>query len=392
MQEKEDDLCILNLLGNWHSKKNALKNGVTLFDLEEMERKIRTIEEEAGKHDFWDNPEEAQKKMQELGKLKDRTALFEKLNGLLEEWEILLQLYEEADSSGESKEEADGLLDEAERISVKVASLLDGEELRFLFNGCYDDHNAILALHPGAGGLEAQDWTEMLLRMYTRWAEKKGYTIEVLDLLPGEEAGIKSVTFLVQGEKAYGYLQAERGVHRLVRISPFDAGGRRHTSFASVDVLPEVREGVDVELNPEDLRIDTFRSRGAGGQHVNTTDSAVRITHVPTGIVVQCQNERSQHSNKEKAMRILLAKLADLAQEKQKEELESIRGEQKEIAWGSQIRSYVFHPYSLVKDHRTGVEVGDIQAVMDGEIEEFLEAYLRFNARRKENAGLLNKG
>lgn len=377
---------------NSHNRKNALKNGYTLFDREEIAKKIRTIEEEAGKPGFWGNPEEAQKKMQELGKLKEQTALFEKLNSLLEEWEILLQLYEEANSSGESEEEASGLLDEAKKLSVKVSSLLDKEELRLLFNGRYVDNNAILALHPGAGGLEAQDWTEMLLRMYTRWAEKKGYTVEVLDLLPGEEAGIKSVTFLVQGDKAYGYLQAERGVHRLVRISPFDAGGRRHTSFASVDVLPEVKEGVDVELNPEDLRIDTFRSRGAGGQHVNTTDSAVRITHIPTGIVVQCQNERSQHSNREKAMRILLAKLADLAQEKQKEQLVSIRGEQKEIAWGSQIRSYVFHPYSLVKDHRTGVEAGNIQAVMDGEIEEFLEAYLRYNARRNENAGLLNKG
>jgi peptide chain release factor 2 len=220
----------------------------------------------------------------------------------------------------------------------------------------------------------------MLLRMYTRWAEKKGYSIELLDLWAGEEAGIKSVTFLVKGEKAYGYLQAERGVHRLVRISPFDAGGRRHTSFASVDVLPEVEEGVDVDVDPDDLRIDTFRSRGAGGQHVNTTDSAVRITHLPTGLVVQCQNERSQHSNKERAMRILLAKLADMAQRQQKEALFALRGEQKEIAWGSQIRSYVFHPYSLVKDHRTGVEIGDIQSVMDGGIDLFLEAYLRYNA------------
>lgn len=375
---------------SWHKKENALKNGYTLFDQEEKAKKIRTIEEEAGNPAFWDNPEEAQKKMQELGKLKDRIALLEKLNSLMEEWEILLQLYEE-EKGGESKEDASGLLEEAGKIGLQVASLLDKEELHLLFNGCYDENNAILALHPGAGGLEAQDWTEMLLRMYTRWAEKKGYAVEVLDLLPGDEAGIKSVTFLVQGDKAYGYLQAERGVHRLVRISPFDAGGRRHTSFASVDVLPEVREGVDVELNLEELRIDTFRSRGAGGQHVNTTDSAVRITHLPTGIVVQCQNERSQHSNREKAMRILLAKLADLAQEKQKEQLVSLRGEQKEIAWGSQIRSYIFHPYSLVKDHRTGVEVGNIQAVMDGEIEEFLEAYLRYNANRDEKAGFLNK-
>jgi peptide chain release factor 2 len=380
----------MNWLKSWHCKGNVLKNGYTLFDREEKVKRIRAIEEEAGNPVFWDNPEKAQEKMQELGKLKEQTTLAEKLGGLLEEWEVLLQLYEEAGSDRGKMEDASGLLKEMGEIDVQVASLLDKEELRLLFNGCYDENNAILALHPGTGGLEAQDWTGMLLRMYTRWAEKRGYVVELLDLLPGEEAGIKSVTFLVQGEKAYGYLQAERGVHRLVRISPFDAGGRRHTSFASVDVLPEVKEGIDVELDPEEIRIDTFRSRGAGGQHVNTTDSAVRITHLPTGIVVQCQNERSQHSNREKAMRILLAKLADLAQQQHREELFSIRGEQKEITWGSQIRSYIFHPYSLVKDHRTGVEVGNIQSVMDGEIEEFLEAYLRYNANRDERAKTLN--
>lgn len=316
--------------------------------------------------------------MQELGRLQDQLGIFEKIAGMVDEWEILLQLYEESKGDDESARE---VLEEAKKLRNKVMYSLDREELRLLFSGPYDDRNAIVSLHPGAGGLESQDWAEMLLRMYTRWAEKKSYAVEILDLLPGEEAGIKSVTFVVRGEKAYGYLKAERGVHRMVRISPFDAGGRRHTSFASVDVLPEVEEGVDVEVNPDDLRIDTFRSRGAGGQHVNTTDSAVRITHIPTGIVVQCQNERSQHSNKERAMRILLARLADLAQQKQREELNALRGEQKEIAWGSQIRSYVFHPYSLVKDHRTGVEMGNIQAVMDGEIDIFLEAYLRQSAR-----------
>ena len=314
--------------------------------------------------------------MQELGQLKDRLEVYNQLEKILEDWSVLLQMYKEM----EKEEEAPELLKEAEELSLKAAALLDREELSLLFKGQYDEKNAILSIHPGAGGLEAQDWAEMLLRMYTRWAEKKGYSVETLDLWSGEEAGIKSVTFLVKGEKAYGYLQAERGVHRLVRISPFDAGGRRHTSFASVDVLPEVEEGVDVDVDPDDLRIDTFRSRGAGGQHVNTTDSAVRITHLPTGLVVQCQNERSQHSNKERAMRILLAKLADMAQRQQKEALFALRGEQKEIAWGSQIRSYVFHPYSLVKDHRTGVEIGDIQSVMDGEIDLFLEAYLRYNA------------
>lgn len=314
--------------------------------------------------------------MQEIGLLKERLEVYDRLAGLFEEWEVLLQLYEELDK----EEDAPALLQEAEDLDKKIDAMLQKEELNLLFKGSYAENNAIVALHPGAGGLEAQDWTEMLLRMYTRWAEKKGYALEVLDLLPGEEAGIKSVTFLVKGKKAYGYLEAERGVHRLVRISPFDTGGRRHTSFASVDVLPEVEEGKDVDVSPEDLRIDTFRSHGAGGQHVNTTDSAVRITHLPTGLVVTCQNERSQHSNKERAMHILLAKLADLAQRQQKEELNSLRGEQKEIAWGSQIRSYVFHPYSMVKDHRTGVEIGNIQAVMDGEIDPFLEAHLRYSS------------
>jgi peptide chain release factor 2 len=334
------------------------------------------LEKEAGHPEFWNNPETAARVMQELGQLKDRLEVYNQLEKILEDWSVLLQMYKEL----ENEEEAPELLKEAEELSLKAAALLDREELSLLFKGQYDEKNAILSIHPGAGGLEAQDWAEMLLRMYTRWAEKKGYSVETLDLWSGEEAGIKSVTFLVKGEKAYGYLQAERGVHRLVRISPFDAGGRRHTSFASVDVLPEVEEGVDVDVDPDDLRIDTFRSRGAGGQHVNTTDSAVRITHLPTGLVVQCQNERSQHSNKERAMRILLAKLADMAQRQQKEALFALRGEQKEIAWGSQIRSYVFHPYSLVKDHRTGVEIGDIQSVMDGEIDLFLEAYLRYNA------------
>ena len=315
--------------------------------------------------------------MQRLGRLQERVKEYEQVARQMDDWEILLQMCEETGDEDEARE----LLEEADSLKNAVASSLDKEEVSMLFQGQFDERNAIVALHPGAGGLEAQDWTEMLLRMYSKWAEKKGYSVEILDLLPGDEAGIKSVTFLVQGPKAYGYLQAERGVHRLVRISPFDAGGRRHTSFASTDVLPEVEEGVDVQINPDDLRIDTFRSRGAGGQHVNTTDSAVRITHLPTGVVVQCQNERSQHSNKERAMKVLLANLADRAQQEQRQAINALRGEQKEIAWGSQIRSYVFHPYSLVKDHRTGIEAGNIQAVMDGEINPFLEAFLRQNAK-----------
>ncbi|NLJ57076.1 MAG: peptide chain release factor 2 [Firmicutes bacterium] len=354
-----------------------LKNGGCLFDLKGVGLKAQALEKKAGKPDFWDNPAEASAVMQKLGRLRERLDVFDRLSALMEEWKTLLQIYKEL----QAEEGAPELLQEAEELQVKVAALLDQEELNLLFGGRYDENNAILALHPGAGGLEAQDWTEILLRMYTRWAEKKGFKTEILDLLPGEEAGIKSVTFLIQGEKAYGFLQAERGVHRLVRISPFDTGGRRHTSFASVDVLPEVEAGVDIKINDDDLKIDTFRARGAGGQHVNTTDSAVRITHLPTGLVVQCQNERSQFSNKERALRILLARLADRAQQEQRKQLNALRGKQKEIAWGSQIRSYVFHPYALVKDHRTGVEVGDIQAVVDGEIDVFLEAFLRRSAR-----------
>ncbi len=250
-----------------------------------------------------------------------------------------------------------------------------------LLSGKYDSKNAILTLHAGAGGTEAQDWVSMLLRMYTRWAEDKGYKVTVLDMLAGDEAGIKSVTILVEGPNAYGYLKSEKGVHRLVRISPFDAAGRRHTSFASADVMPEIDDDVEIEIKPEDLKIDTFRSSGAGGQHVNKTESAIRITHIPTGIVVSCQNERSQQSNRNTAMKILKAKLFEIHQEEQQKELDKIRGVQKEIGWGSQIRSYIFHPYSLVKDHRTNVEIGDVQAVMDGKIDEFINSYLKYAAK-----------
>ena len=340
---------------------------------------MQVIEEQANQPDFWNSGEQAQKLMQELGKLNQKLESYRRIQTLLEDGEVLLQLSgEEAEA-----EEGGGLLEEAEQSLRQAEKILAQEELRLLFRGSYDEKNAILAIHPGAGGLEAQDWAEMLLRMYTRWSETRGYTVELLDYLPGEEAGVKSVTLLIQGEKAYGYLQAERGVHRLIRLSPFDTGGRRHTSFASVDVLPEVEEGVDVTVEPEELRIDTFRSQGAGGQHVNTTDSAVRITHIPTGLVVQCQNERSQHSNKDKAMRILLAKLADKAMREQREKISALRGEQKEIAWGSQIRTYVFHPYSLVKDHRTGMETGNVGAVIDGEIDLFLEAYLHYRSQQQ---------
>ncbi|NMB42397.1 MAG: peptide chain release factor 2 [Firmicutes bacterium] len=369
-------LMYQKLKEQWSKQKNRLDDWGKSLDLDEKIKKAKLLEKKAADPNFWNDSEAAAMTMQELRQLKDKLAVNERLKKTMEDWSILLQMYKELEDEEGSSE----LLEEAEKLRLKATSLLDKEELFLLFKGRYDEKNVIMSIHPGAGGLEAQDWAGMLLRMYTRWIEKKGYSTEILDLLPGEEAGLKSVTLLVKGERAYGHLQAENGIHRLVRISPFDAGGRRHTSFVSVEILPEVEEGVDLEVNPDDLRIDTFRSRGAGGQHVNTTDSAVRITHLPSGVVAQCQNERSQHSNKDRAMRILLAKLADLEQRRQKEQLQALRGEQKEIAWGNQIRSYVFHPYSLVKDHRTGVETGDIQSVMDGEIDRFLEAYLHYNA------------
>jgi peptide chain release factor 2 len=258
-------------------------------------------------------------------------------------------------------------------------------ELQLLFRDKYDAANAIISLHPGAGGTESQDWTDMLLRMYTRWAERKNFAVEMLDYLPGDEAGVKSVTLLIKGENAYGHLKAEKGVHRLVRISPFDASGRRHTSFSAMDVLPEVDDSFDeITLNWEEIKVDTYRSGGAGGQHVNKTDSAVRMTHLPTGIVVQCQNERSQISNRASCEKILKAKLFEVKCREQEKELASIRGELQEIGWGSQIRSYVFHPYSMVKDHRTGVEVGNVNSVMDGDLDGFIDAYLRMEAAREE--------
>ena len=265
-------------------------------------------------------------------------------------------------------------------IEKKVEKL----EISTLLSGKYDLNNAILTIHPGAGGTESQDWAEMLYRMYTRWANKNNYELKELDYLEGEEAGIKSVTFEIIGENAYGYLKSEKGVHRLVRISPFDSGGRRHTSFASVDVLPEITDDIEIEINPDDLRVDTYRASGAGGQHINKTSSAVRITHLPTNIVVQCQSERSQIQNRETAMKMLKSKLFDLKEKEHKEKIEDIQGEQKDIAWGSQIRSYVFCPYTMVKDHRTNYEVGNVEAVMNGEIDDFIESYLRYNIKNKE--------
>jgi len=319
--------------------------------------------------DFWSDPSRVKETNQKLTQLKQTVSNWEKISNRHQDQAVLFELAAEEDDSQVLEEVAKELA----RLEKDVESL----ELSTLLNGEYDSHNAILSIHPGAGGTEAQDWGEMLLRMYSRWAENRGYEVEILDYLQGEEAGIKSVTLLIKGLNAYGYLRAEKGVHRLVRISPFDASGRRHTSFASVDVLPEVDEDVNVEINPNDLRIDTYRASGAGGQHVNKTSSAVRITHIPTGIVVQCQSERSQHSNRDTAMKILRSKLVERKLMEQQQKLQELRGDQSEIAWGSQIRSYVFCPYTLVKDHRTEAEVTNVQAVMDGEIDLFIEAYLR---------------
>ena len=328
---------------------------------------------------YWDNPEKAQQGMITLKGLKDEVETYESLKTSYEDIETLLEMgYEEGDESliPEVQAEMDDFVERFEALRIKT--LLSGE---------YDRDNAILKLNAGAGGTESCDWASMLYRMYTRWAEKKGFSVEVLDYLDGDEAGIKSVTFQINGENAYGYLKSEKGVHRLVRISPFNAQGKRQTSFVSLDVMPDIEDDIDIEINPEDLRIDTYRSSGAGGQHINKTSSAIRITHLPTGIVVQCQNERSQFQNKDKAMQMLKAKLYLLEQQKNAEKLSGIRGEVTEIGWGNQIRSYVMQPYTLVKDHRTSEEVSNVGAVMDGNIDPFINAYLKWiNTKPEEDA------
>ncbi|EIT86970.1 peptide chain release factor 2 [Fictibacillus macauensis ZFHKF-1] len=318
---------------------------------------------------FWDDQNAAQTVISEANGLKDQVNQFETLSNQYDDLEVAHEML---------KEEADpDMQKELERDLKALSEALNSFELSLLLNQPYDQNNAILELHPGAGGTESQDWASMLLRMYTRYAERKGYKVETLDYLPGEEAGVKSVTLSIKGHNAYGYLKAEKGVHRLVRISPFDSSGRRHTSFVSCDVVPEINDDTEIDVRTEDLKVDTYRASGAGGQHVNTTDSAVRITHIPTNTVVSCQTERSQIKNRDRAMKMLKAKLLQRKIEEQQAELAEIRGEQKEIGWGSQIRSYVFHPYSLAKDHRTNTEMGNVQAVMDGDIESFIDAYLR---------------
>ncbi|MFE3972649.1 MULTISPECIES: peptide chain release factor 2 [Peribacillus] len=340
-----------------------------LFDLDEKEARIAQLENEMTHPDFWNDQQKAQTVINETNALKEQVNQLSDLNESYENLDLTYELVKE-----ENDEE---LLAELEEEITILSQKMNDFELQLLLSEEYDSKNAILELHPGAGGTESQDWGSMLLRMYTRWGEKRGFKVETLDYLPGDEAGIKSVTLLFKGHNAYGYLKAEKGVHRLVRISPFDSSGRRHTSFVSCEVMPEFDETINIEIRTEDLKVDTYRASGAGGQHINTTDSAVRITHLPTNTVVTCQNERSQIKNKAQAMNMLKAKLYQREIEQQQADLDEIRGEQKEIGWGSQIRSYVFHPYSMVKDHRTSAETGNLGAVMDGDIDMFIDAYLR---------------
>lgn len=345
------------------------------FDVVSKEKELLELEKQTMSNEFWSDTENSSKVLKRITDLKNKLNNFKKINSGLENLKDMNELLQQ-----EPDEE---LVKELLNNTIYTEKEIDKLEITILLSGNYDMNNAIVTIHPGAGGTEAQDWAEMLYRMYSRWATDNGYEIKELDYLDGEEAGIKSVTFLVSGSYAYGYLKGEMGVHRLVRISPFDAGGRRHTSFASVEVLPEIAEDIEVYINPDDLRIDTYRASGAGGQHVNKTSSAIRITHIPTNIVVACQSECSQIQNRETAMKMLKSKLINLKEREQKEKIEDLKGIQMDIAWGSQIRSYVFCPYTLVKDHRTNYEVGNVQAVMDGDLNEFMDAYLKHIANNK---------
>ena len=339
-----------------------------------MQSEISSLEEETQKPDFWSNSDNSSKILQKIKNLKDKIGAYNSLLDVCEEIELLIELGTE--------EESLTYLKDAKDLFKTLKENTNTMNLETLLSGPYDKNNAIISLHAGAGGTEAQDWVEMLYRMYSRWCERRGFKAETVDFLDGDEAGIKSVTMVVSGLNAYGYLKAEKGVHRLVRISPFDASGRRHTSFASLDVLPELDDDIQIDINPDEIRVDTFRASGAGGQHINKTDSAIRITHFPTGIVVSCQNERSQHKNRETAMKMLKAKLLEIKEQEQKDKLSDIQGEQMDIGFGSQIRSYVFHPYNLVKDHRTNFEMGNINAVMDGDIDGFINEYLKFQLEK----------
>lgn len=334
-----------------------------------LKREIEELELKAAADGFWDDIENSQAVLQRTGKLKNKVETYDAIVSQYEDLSVLIDM---GDEEGDLSlvDEITSSIDELEKslASLRLQTLLTGE---------YDANNAILTFHAGAGGTEAMDWVQMLVRMYTRWGERHGFNVKVLDFLDGDEAGLKSATVLIEGENAYGYLKSESGVHRLVRVSPFDASGRRHTSFASIEVMPEISDDVDIEIKDEDIKMDVFRSSGAGGQHINKTSSAVRLTHIPTGIVVACQNERSQFQNKDQALKMLKSKLLEIKEKEHLEKIEDIKGVQKEIAWGSQIRSYVFMPYTMVKDHRTSFESGNINGVMDGDIDGFINAYLK---------------
>jgi peptide chain release factor 2 len=344
------------------------------FDVENKEKELKELESKTTENDFWNDTDNSSKVLKQINSLKSKVEGFKKLNNELNnllEMSELLQVEEDEELAKE-------LLKSTYTLEKDIEKL----EITTLLSGKYDNNNAILTIHPGAGGTEAQDWAEMLYRMYTRWANANGYEVKELDYLEGDEAGLKSVTFSVNGDYAYGYLKGEMGVHRLVRISPFDAGGRRHTSFASVEVLPEITDDIELDINPDDIKMDVYRASGAGGQHINKTSSAVRLTHIPTGIIVACQTERSQFQNRDTAMKMLKSKLLNLKEKEQKDTIDELKGIQMDIAWGSQIRSYVFCPYTLVKDHRTNYEVGNVQAVMDGDLNGFIDSYLKFNLEK----------
>lgn len=376
-----------------------LQKSEVLFDVAGLEQQLKELEDQTTNPEFWNDSANSGKILKQINNIKSKTENYKKIK---ENLQYILELndlvYEEIkempagaellkssfllDGEQENIKKDSDLYAEIKEVLEETESLennIEKLEISTLLSGKYDSNNAILTIHPGAGGTEAQDWAEMLYRMYTRWASQNGYDIKELDYLDGEEAGLKSVTFLVSGEYAYGYLKGEMGVHRLVRISPFDAGGRRHTSFASLEVLPEIAEDIEIDINTDDLRVDTYRSSGAGGQHINKTSSAIRITHIPTNIVVTCQSERSQIQNRETAMKMLKSKLLNLKEKENKEKIEDLKGVQMDIAWGSQIRSYVFCPYTLVKDHRTNYETGNVQAVMDGDLNGFIDSYLKWS-------------
>ena len=350
---------------------------MNLFDIVNSGKELNELEKKTLEEDFWKDSKKSSRVLSQIKKLKAKCNDFKEIKTEIENLKELTELVNLEPDEDLAKE----IIKNTKKLEKKAEKL----ELASLLSEKYDGNDAIVTIHPGAGGTESQDWAEMLYRMYTRWANRNDYEIKELDYLDGEEAGLKSVTFEVIGDNAYGYLKSEKGIHRLVRISPFDSGGRRHTSFASVEVLPEITDDIEIDINPDDLRVDTYRASGAGGQHINKTSSAVRITHIPTNIVVSCQSERSQIQNRETAMRMLKSRLLDLKEKEHKEKIEDLQGEQKDIAWGSQIRSYVFCPYTMVKDHRTNYEFGNVEAVMDGEIDDFIEAYLKYNIKNKEN-------